>query len=162
MSFASLQICNPFSSHFPPKSMLWSIHDMVLQLLLPEESPTTHETATRRKCQWGRLILMRREGKRREEKKMPRYKKSKPACVVSGNHLVLWETQKTHSEKLSHTCTFLSFLSNFKIKSSLTQHNMDILHDTSQFCLPACKKIEELTFSAIFFFQIRTIFNYRF
>lgn len=95
---------------------------MVLQLLLPEESPTTHKMATRRKCQWGRLILMgRKENAQRQ--------KSKPTCVVSGNHLVLWDSQKTHSEKLSHTHTFLELsLKYFLLKSSLTQHNMDFLH----------------------------------
>lgn len=129
MSFASLQICNSFSSHFPPKSMLCSVHDMVLQLLLPEESQTTHKT--RRKCQWGKLILMRR-------KENAQRQKSKPACVVSGNHLVLWDIQKTHPGKLSHTCTFLELsLKLFLLKSSLTQLNMDILNDLSQFCLPA-------------------------
>lgn len=68
---------------------------MVLQLLLPEESPTTRETETRRKCQWGKLILMRR-------KENAQRQKSKLACVVSGNHLVLWDTEKTRSEKLSY------------------------------------------------------------
>lgn len=134
MFFASLQICNSFSSHFPPKSMLWSIHDMVLQLLLPEESPTTHKMATRRKCQWGKLILIRR-------KENAQRQKSKPACIVSGNHLVLWDIQNTHSGKLSHTCTFLELsLKLFLLKSSLTQHNMDILHHL--LILPACKKLK--------------------
>lgn len=122
---------------------------MVLQLLLLEQSPTTHEMATRRKRQWGKLILMRR-------KENAQRQKSKPAYVVSGNHLVLWDTEKAHSEELSHTHTFLELsLKLFLLKSSLTQHNMDNLHVVSlnSACL---QKIEELAFSV--FFQTRTLF----
>lgn len=122
---------------------------MVLQLLLPKQSPTTHEMATRRKRQWGKLILMtRKENAQRQ--------KSKPAYVVSGNHLVLWDTEKARSEELNHTHTFLELsLKLFLLKSSLTQHNMDNLHVVSlnSVCL---QKIEELAFSV--FFQTRTLF----
>lgn len=64
--------------------MLWSIHDMVLQLLLCEGSPTTHQVAARRKYQQGKLISMRR-------KENTQWQKAKPACATSGNHLVLWD-----------------------------------------------------------------------